>query len=193
MSSIRLDAVLRRSDTDAVVSAVKELENQRRLSGQGITQSRDGIRQFQFAADELNQWWVIVFDNGERQEYRDGKYTYRGRRPDESQPAEFFRPMPQALQLLWPTRLLTWANPHGSFYPVLAQHVGERSILFTFEHVDDPAFRQTLVLDERSGIAKRLIGYDYGLVITGLETLEHWNPEDLPAFEPITGPIPTDY
>jgi hypothetical protein len=76
---------------------------------------------------------------------------------------------------------------------VLAQHVGRHSILFTFEHVDDPAFRQTLVVDEGSGIAKRMMGYDYLLIITEINALEDWNPAREPIFEPIPAPIPTDY
>ncbi|MEV4688217.1 hypothetical protein [Microbacterium sp. LWH3-1.2] len=86
-----------------------------------------------------------------------------------------------------------WANPHGSFYPVLVQRVGTRSILFTFEQVDDPAVRQTLVIDEQSGIAKRLVGYDHGLIITSIEPLKQCHLEEQPTFEPITRPFPTDY
>lgn len=101
--------------------------------------------------------------------------------------------MPQALQLLWPTRLLTWANPQGSFYPVLIQRVGSRSTLFTFEQVDDPAFRQTLIVDRDTGIAKRLTGYDYGIILRGIDSLRAWPPADEPVFEAITAPLPADY
>ncbi|KHK97791.1 hypothetical protein LK09_09850 [Microbacterium mangrovi] len=95
--------------------------------------------------------------------------------------------------MIWPTKLLTWGSPGGTFYPVLAQHVGRHSILLTFEHDHDPAFRQTLVIDERSGIAKRMVGFGYGLIITSIEPLGKWEPEQQQAFEPIRGPIPTDY
>lgn len=95
--------------------------------------------------------------------------------------------------MLWPSRLLIWGNTRGSFYPVLAQHVGRRSTLLTFEHVSDPAFRQTLVVDNHSGIATRLIGYDHGLIVTSVSSLDAWDPEQQPTFDPITAPIEPDY
>lgn len=97
MSRIRLDTVLTRTDAGAVVAAVAELGAKRQLSGRGVSQSREGIRKFQFATDELIGWWFIAFDNGQRHEYRDGIYSYRGNRTEESRAAEFFAPMPQAL------------------------------------------------------------------------------------------------
>ncbi|KHK97790.1 hypothetical protein LK09_09845 [Microbacterium mangrovi] len=80
VSAIRFDVVLRRDETKSVLAAVGALASQRRLSGNGVSQSRDRIRQFRFAADEANQWWSIVFDDNERYEYRDGVYSYLGRR-----------------------------------------------------------------------------------------------------------------
>lgn len=190
MTAIRFDTVLARADTSRVVAAVDELGSERRLSGRGAFQSNSTLRQFEFAVDEREQWWVLTYDDGQQQRFRDGIVQFGQEGPRD---AEFFRPMPQVLQMLWPTRLLTWANPHGSFYPVLVQQIGQRSILFTFEHVDDPAFRQTLVMDADTGIAKRLIGYDYGLIITEINELSTWGPNSVPVFEPITGPIPPDY
>ncbi len=193
MSPIRFDSVLRRADTAEVVAAVGELEQPRSLAGRGIAQSSDGLVQFAFAVDQTDDWWELTCEDGRHEDYREGTYSYRSSRNHEHVAAEFFRPMPQALQMLWPTRLLTWANPHGSFYPVLAQSLGRHSILFTFEHVDDPAYRQTLVMDARSGIATRLIGLDHALIITSIEPLARWDHAATPAFEPLTGPPEPDY
>jgi hypothetical protein len=189
--SFKFDTVLGRGDTAGVVAAVESLATERRLSGQGVSQGGGRGRQFQFAVDEAEQWWVVVYDDGQRQTFRDGVAQFGEQ--DEPRDAEFFRPMPQLLQLLWPTRLLTWANPRGSFYPVLVQHVGRRSLLLTFEHVDDPAFRQTLVVDEETGIASRFIAYDHGIVLTSINPLEAWPPTEEPTFNAITGPLPIDY
>lgn len=42
---------------------------------------------------------------------------------------------------------------------MLVQRIGDHSLLVTFEHVEDAAFRNTLVVDERHGIARRRIAY----------------------------------
>ncbi|WP_152031000.1 hypothetical protein [Agromyces aureus] len=191
MAAFKFDTVLSRQDTAEVVAAVESLGTKRRLSGRGVYQGGGKGRQFRFAVDEAEQWWVLEYEDGRRGTYRDGIVDFGGR--DEPHEADFFRPLPQTLQLLWPTRILTWANPHGSFYPVLVQHVGRRSLLFTFEHIDDPAFRQTLVVDQETGIAKRLIGYDYGIILTSIDSLSAWSPTENPTFEAITGPVPTNY
>lgn len=193
MSRIPFDTVLQRADTDEVVDALRELERPRRLSGRGVAQSRDELRQFAFAADEVGEWWTIAFEDGRHERYRDGTYAFRDGRNDEQVPGGFFNPLPLVLQMLWPTRILTWANPAGSFFPMLAQPLGRHSILFTFEHIEDPAYRQTLVVDARSGIATKLVGLDHALVITSIDPLDRWNPDTTPAFEPIIGPISSDY
>jgi hypothetical protein len=191
MAPFRFDTVLSRGDTIETVAAVDSLQAERRLSGQGASQGGGKVRQFQFAADEAEQWWVLAYDDGRRQTYHDGIVNLGGQ--DEPREADFFGPMPRELRLLWPTRLPTWGNPRGSFYPVLIQRVGIRSLLFTFEHVDDPAFRQTLVIDRETGIAKRLIGYDYGIVLTSIHSIDAWTPADDPIFATLTGPLPPNY
>lgn len=189
VASLKLDSLLSRSDTQEIVDAVDALRRERRLSGRGTIQSNGKGRQFQFAVDERHQWWTLAFDDGERQWFRDGIVS---RPQDEPRPAEFFHPLPQLLQMLWPAKLLTWA-PRGSFYPVLVQRVGRRSLLITFEHVDDPAFRQTLVVDEETGIAKRFTGFGHAIIFTSIESLDAWDPDKEPVFAPLRGPIPTDY
>lgn len=187
---MQFDSVLARDDTQDVVAEVEALASERRLTGRGVVQSRGGLRQFQFAVDEREHWWVIAFDDGDRSQYSNGIVRFGN---DAPRAAEFFSLMPEPLQMLWPTRLLTWANAPGGFYPVLIQRLGRRSLLFTFEHVDDPAMRQTLVIDETTGIARKLIGYDRGLILTSLGELGDWDAASEPVFEPITDWIRSDY
>ncbi|MCT9820800.1 hypothetical protein N3K63_10945 [Microbacterium sp. W1N] len=191
MADFAFDTVLSRSDADDVVRAVAALYDVRRLSGRGVSQSRGEGHRFQFAVDEAQQWWVLVSDNGRRQTYRNGFVDLGGVEPPRE--SEFFASMPKSLRMLWPLRMLTWGRGRESFSPVLVQPVGRRSLLFTFEHVDDPAFRQTLVIDRHTGIAKRMVGYDQAIIVTAIDDLDAWSPDELPHFEPVTGPVPTDY
>jgi hypothetical protein len=65
--------------------------------------------------------------------------------------AQFPAGMPQPVRMLYPGELLTWGRGTESFHPVLVQEIGSHSILVTFEHKEDPAFRTTMVIDRETG------------------------------------------
>lgn len=76
------------------------------------------------------------------------------------------------VRMALPNLMLRWGRGSESFHPILVQHIGEHSILVTFEHRGDPATRATLVIDERDGIARRLSEYGEDTIITSVRTAE---------------------
>lgn len=71
-----------------------------------------------------------------------------------------------------PDLMLRWGRATDDFHPILIQHIGERSILVTFEYGEDPAFRSTLVIDERDGIARRSYEHGEATIIRSVRTAE---------------------
>lgn len=89
--------------------------------------------------------------------------------------------------------MLRWGRGPESYHPVLVQHVGQHSILVTFEHREDPATRTTLVVDERDGIARRSLEDGEATIATSVHAVDP--DEALPPvhFEPLTEWIRSDY
>ncbi|MDT0234439.1 hypothetical protein [Curtobacterium sp. BRB10] len=169
---MRFDELLTRPDGPAIAEELAALSRPARYVLDGIHQeSRQQFWQFRVDIDEPAQTWTLVRQRAKPVSYREGVLhdPYDG--PHE---VSFARSMASSpvVRMAVPKLMVRWGRGSESFHPILVQHVGEHSILLTFEHHEDPAFRTTLVIDERDGIARRLSEYGEDTIITSVRTAE---------------------
>lgn len=132
----------------------------------------------------------MVTSLGKAYSYRDGTVSLP---PDPPFQAEFGTGMFHEIQMLYPDRLLQWGRPRESFYPMLAQEIGTHSILLTFEHIEDPAFRATMVIDRRLGVIRKTSTLGDLCILTDVQIDQPIARDKKPVFEPITDWIRPDY
>ncbi len=167
---MRLDELLTRSDGPAIAEELAALRRPARYVLEGLHQeSRQKYWQFRIDVDEAAQTWALVRQRAKPVSYRDGVLLD----PDgESTEVSFARSMVSdpVVRMAVPDLMLRWGRGSESFHPILVQHIGEHSILVTFEHRGDPATRATLVIDEHDGIARRLSECGEDTIITSVRT-----------------------
>ena len=187
---MRLDQVLTRAEGLALAQELSMRRWRGPIEVWGVHQERGGgIWQFVFALDEASCSWSLQREGGSEQWFENGVlHSVDG-------PIElpFERSLPPAICMAVPERMRWWGRERESFTPVLVQPVGEHSLLVTFEHVEDSAFRTTLVVDERDWIARRRIDFGEVTVITEVRRVVRWAKLPRPSFSPLTGPIATVY
>lgn len=122
------------------------------VRARGVSQTGSSISQFVAELDSGAQSWRLVTEDGRVYRSEAGVLHLP---PDQPRAAEFRDGMPHAVRMLHPDALPLWGRGSESFSPMLAQRVGDHSILLTFEHVADPAFRATLVIDEALGVVRK--------------------------------------
>jgi hypothetical protein len=199
MGVMILDTVLGPDDGDALQSELRTLGRPRVLTGAGATTQGGKTHQFRFRVDEPGGAWAIAYDDGSSFTHAEGIRTYRPSRRardvdlERSPVRDPAHGQPPELQLLHPSAAFWWGTGPGKFRPVVAQRVGRRSIVITFEHNEDAVFRKTIAIDENTGIGHRMMSFDEAIAIT--EINEPGDPsEDLGRrFTKLTGPIPADY
>jgi hypothetical protein len=170
--TVRLDELLTRSDGPAVAEEIAALRRPARYVLEGVHQeSRQKYWQFRVDIDEAAQTWTLVRQRAKPVSYSDGVLHDPDDGPDE---ISFARSMVSdpVVRMAVPDLMLRWGRATDDVHPILIQHVGEHSILVTFEHGEDPAFRTTLVIDERDGIARRSYEYGQTTIITNVRTAE---------------------
>ncbi|WIB78998.1 hypothetical protein DEJ28_07840 [Curtobacterium sp. MCPF17_002] len=151
---MRFDEVLSRSDGPAIAEELASFRTPGRYVLDGVHQV--SVRehwQFRLDIDDVRQAWTLELSDGSVSSYSDGVLHDGDGDFDES--FEHSTAAGGVVRMASPTQLLWWGRGSESLSPVLVQHVGARSILVTFEHREDPAFRTTLVVDEYDGIARR--------------------------------------
>lgn len=189
---MRFDEVLTRADGPAVAEELAALRRPGRHVIEGVHQaSPREYWQFRLDIDEQQQRWTLDRSDQPTISYRDGVSDT----PD-GPVADTFEHSTVAggvVRMAVPELMLRWGRGPESFHPVLVQHIGQHSILVTFEHREDPATRTTLVVDERDGIARRSLEYGEATIITGVRTVDA--DEVLPPahFEPLTDWIRPSY
>jgi len=169
---VRFDELLTRSDGPAIAEELAALRRPARYVLEGIHQeSRQKYWQFRVDIDEAAQTWALVRQRAKPVSYRDGVLHDPDDGPDG---ISFARSMVSdpVVRMAVPDLMLRWGRGPESFHPILVQHIGEHSILVTFEHRENPATRATLVIDERDGIARRLSEYGDDTIITSVRTAE---------------------
>lgn len=187
---MRLDQGLTRAEGLALAQALSMRRWRGPIEVWGVHQERGGgIGQFAFALDEESCSWSLQREGGSEQWFADGVLHS----VDEPVEFSFERSLPPAISMAVPECMRWWGRDRESFTPVLVQRIGEHSLLVTFEHVEDPAFRTTLVVDERDRIARRRIDFGEVTVITEVRRVVRWTRLPRPSFSPLTGPIATAY
>ncbi|WIB65752.1 hypothetical protein [Curtobacterium sp. MCBD17_040] len=164
---MRFDEVLDRSDGPALAEEFAQLRTPGRYILDGVHQMPTGKHwQFRIDIDEVQQRWTLARSGGPDSSYSDG-LLHNG---DEDVELPFDRSLAATgvVRMAAPDQLRWWGRGSESFSPVLVQHVGTRSILVTFEHRDDPAFRNTLVVDKHDGIARRRFEHGEATVVSGV-------------------------
>ncbi|MGO1398935.1 hypothetical protein [Agrococcus casei] len=185
-----LNRVLDPMDDDRVRSDIAALAGPRAFQVDGVSQDRQGIHQFRFWVNEPAAVWEMVLDSGARWSYSEGVVDYAHGAPH---PIDFIASLPSQLRMLWPTEFLIWGARSTHFRPVLLQSVGQRSLLLTFEHGEDPAMRQTMVIDRTTGIATKRIEYEHGIILRNIAALDASTPTLDTVFEPVTEWIRAKY
>ncbi|MFJ6537236.1 hypothetical protein ACIQH5_13515 [Paenarthrobacter sp. NPDC091711] len=150
---MKLDVVLSRTDSPSVLDGIVALRTYTSVRARGVSQSGRNHYQFVAELDAKAEEWHLVDDQGRRSSAV-GTWLLQ----DREAPLEvvFPRGMPKAVQMLYPEALLMWGRRSESFYPMLVQEIGQRSLLITFEHIEDPAFRATAVINRSTGIIEKL-------------------------------------
>lgn len=187
---VLLDCVLDLGDAARIRADVAALAGARVLVGDGLTQDRQGFQQFRFSVNEPAAVWDMVLENGAKWSYSGGVVDYGHGEP---RSMDFVASLPSQLRMLWPTEFLIWGDSPTHFRPVLAQRIGQRSLLLTFEHGKDPAMRQTLVIDQTTGIATKRIEYEQVIVLTRTDAFDGSRPSLDTRFEPVTDWIRAKY
>ena len=187
---MNLDTVLGRTDSPTVLDEIISLRKHTSVRAKGVSQSGRSHYQFVAQLDAKAQAWHLVDDEGRRSS---AVGTWRLQEGDASTVFVFPRGMPETVQLLYPEALLMWGRRGESFYPVLLQEIGRRSLLITFEHVEDPAFRATAVVNRSTGIIEKLAVLGDIVILVDVEIGVHLDPEIMPEFLPITDWIRPDY
>lgn len=169
---MRFDELLTRSDGPAIAEEVAALRRPARYVLEGIHQeSRQQYSQFRVDFDEPAQTWTLVRQRAKPVSYREGVLHEPDDGPIDVSFARSMVPYP-VVRMAVPELMLRWGRATDDVHPILVQHLGEHSILLTFEHGEDPAFRTTLVIDERDGIARRSYEHGEATIITSVRTAE---------------------
>ncbi|MDQ1058422.1 hypothetical protein QFZ23_002323 [Arthrobacter globiformis] len=162
---MKFNTVLGRSDSSSLLSEIVALRTQATVRTKSVSQS--GASHFQFVAEldaEAEEWHMIT-DQGLRWSAVDGMLSLE---PDPPHAVAFPRGMPTEVQMLHPEALLMWGRRGESFYPMLIQEIGRRSLLITFEHVEDP-FRATAVINRTTGIIEKMAALGDLTILTEVE------------------------
>jgi hypothetical protein len=182
---MRFDEVLARSDGPAVAADIAELRTPGRYVLEGLHQYAERRHwQFRLDVDESQERWTLDRSDGPTVWFRDG--VLHDADGDSEDTFAHSTVAGAVVRMALPDQLLWWGRGPESFSPVLVQHIGERSVLVTFEHRADPAFRTTLVVDEHDGIARRR--FELG-ELTHVFSARRADPDEVlpPArFEPLT-------
>ena len=169
---MRFDELITRSDGPAIAEELAALRRPARYVLEGIHQeSRQKYWQFRVDIDEAAQTWTLVRQRAKPVSYRDGVLHDPDDGPDEISFARSMVSYP-VVRMAVPDLMLRWGRATDDVHPILIQHIGEHSILVTFEHRGDPATRTTLVIDEHDGLARRSYEYGEATIITSVRTAE---------------------
>lgn len=187
---MNLDTVLGRTDSPSVLDKIVALRTHTSMRAKGVSQSGRSHYQFVAQLDAQAQAWHLVDDRGRRSS---AVGTWHLQDGEASTEFVFPRGMPETVQMLYPEALLMWGRRGESFYPMLLQEIGRRSILITFEHVEDPAFRATAVINQSTGIMEKLAVLGDVTILSDVETGVQLDPEIKPDFLPITDWIRPNY
>ena len=187
---MNLDKVLGQTDSPSVLDEIVALRTHTSVRAKGVSQSGQSHYQFVAQLDAKAQAWHLVDDEGRRSS---AVGTWRLQDGEASTEFVFPRGMPETVQLLYPEALLMWGRRGESFYPMLLQEIGRRSLLITFEHIGDPAFRATAVINRSTGIIEKLAVLGDIVILTDVETGVQLDPQITPKFLPITDWIRPNY
>lgn len=187
---MRFDTILTTADSPSVLAEVVRLTTHRSVWARGVSQSDSSLSQFVAELDAGAEAWHLVTESGRARWFRDGVMVAE---PDPPTPVPFARSMPGQVQLLHPVALPMWGRGRESFYPMLAQRIGAHSILLTFEHVNDPAFRSTMVIDEAVGAVRKFARLGDVTILTEIVTNRPLTARTDYEFAPITDWIRMDY
>jgi hypothetical protein len=180
---MKLNTVLDRSDSSSLLSEIVALRTHTAVRTKGVSQS--GASHYQFVAelDAEAEEWHMVTDQGQRCSAVDGMLSVE---PDPPHAVPFPRGMPTEVQMLHPEAFLMWGRRGESFYPMLIQEIGRRSLLITFEHVEDPAFRATAVINGTTGIIEKMAMLGDVTILTEVEFEAPLDPGRQLEFLPVT-------
>lgn len=148
-------------------------------------QSHDSVEQWHVEVDLVAEQWFVVDERGHTHEFRDGVTIHDGQPVDRKTHVseEIFDPLTAA----FPEQLGWWGEHNHSFRPVLAERVGNQSVLLTFEHGADPSMRSTLVVDAKLGLVTRVVHFGSPfIVIVDVELgrgVERLTPAAFPALD----------
>lgn len=188
---MKLNTILDRTDTDEVSREIAALPTYRTVRVRGVRQESPSVHyQFYAELDRVNESWYYFRDvaGGQARSYSNGVF----RSSDPTIEVDYPRGMPSEVQMLDPRHLHMWGG-RSSFYPILAQDIGQHSSLITFEHTDDPATRPTLAIDKRTGIASRMVNLGEITILTDVRVnVPLIRPESV-TFKPITDWIRPNY
>ncbi|TFD88620.1 hypothetical protein E3T61_12405 [Cryobacterium lactosi] len=187
---MEFDTILTPADSPSVLAEVVRLTTHRSVWARGVSQSAASLSQFVAELDAGAEAWHLVTESGSARWFRDGIAVAE---PDPPIPMPFARSMPQQVQLLHPAALPMWGRGRESFFPMLAQRIGGHSILLTFEHVNDPAFRSTMVIDLAVGAVRKFASLGDVTVFTEVVTDRPLSARTDYEFAPITDWIRMDY
>lgn len=190
MGIVEFDMVLTRAAGPGVLADVVAMTSHRTIWAQGVAQSGSSHYQFHVELDVPAQEWRMVTSDGREYAFGEGVLTLA---LDPPRPAQFPAGMPPPVRMLYPAQLLTWGRGPESFHPVLVQEIGSHSMLLTFEHKDDPAFRTTMVIDRELGVIRKTILLEDLTIFTDIVTEQPLPRLDPIEFPPITDSIRIDY
>ncbi|MFF2318658.1 hypothetical protein ACFVTE_20610 [Arthrobacter sp. NPDC058097] len=181
---MKLDTVLERSDSSSLLGEIVALRTHTSMRAKGVSQCRGSHYQFVAELDAKAEEWHMVTDQGQRWSAVDGMLSVEPEPPHE---VDFPSGMPTEVQMLHPEAFLMWGRGGGeSFYPMLIQEIGRRSLLITFEHVEDPALRATAVINGTTGIIEKMAMLGDVTILTEVEFGVQLDSGRQPEFLPIT-------
>ena len=187
---MKFNSILKLTDGQNLLHEITALRKHSSARVEGVRQT--GASRYQFVAElDINiETWFTVTDDGEMRSVVDGELTAEPGPPIE---VSFPQGMPEPVQMLYPEALFMWGRRGEGFYPMLVQEVGHRSLLITFEHVDDPAHRATAIVNRETGILERLAILGDVTILTDIKLDVPLTREREPEFNPITDWIRPNY
>jgi hypothetical protein len=187
---MKFDTILSAAESPSVLSGIVALRKHTSARAKGVRQTESSHYQFVAELDVKAEAWHMVNDRGQVPSAADGIITAE---PDPPHTMAFPRGMPREIQMLHPEALLMWGSSSGSFYPMLVQEIGRKSLLSTFEHGNDPAFRATAVVNRTTGIIEKMAILGDLTILTEVEIDVPLARESEPEFVPITDWIRPNY
>lgn len=187
---MKFNTILSPADSQSVLSAIVALRHHTSVRAKGVRQTGSSLHQFVAELDAQAKAWHMVDDRGHISSASDGVVTAE---PDPPHAVAFPRGKPEEMRLLHPEALLMWGRFGESFYPMLVQEIGRQSLLITFEHVDDPAFRATAVVNRTTGIIEKLAILGDVTILTEVKIDVPLARDSSPDFIPVTDWIRPDY